>query len=361
MIRSDSRSYRSAFAVGAVSIAMFVAACGGDPSAPPENPNASISFGKAVSGISVASVKPDSATQDTTLDVVINGSGFVSGAAASWALAGVEDPTQVRTNSTRYVSSRQLVANITVSSTATIASWDIVVRAGSKGGIGTEMFAIKPKGNVDLGSRALLVFEPNVNVAAPGDPVSMAPAGIQGDSRDKYGTAAGFSEYQGNFCGVAARFFWSDTNQSGDLTFDVDMDYSVQRACGPARKLNFHLSYQRGGTTGPSYSVGSFTNIRALLHFAPGEIRSQKTHFNYLGLNDCNRLAFDAEWAGASNVRVARLPDVNGARQWRVESEYPHTAMCTVSKGQNWIARSLKYLPFALTATEIPYPYPTNP
>src|SRR5688572_31220066 len=157
MIRSiNLRSCRSAFAVGAIAGAILIVACSNDPLAPPVDSGQKVSFGKAASEITVSSAKPDSATQDTTLDVVITGNGFVAGSTAAWALRGAQDPAQVRTNSTRYVSSRQLVANITVSSTATIANWDIVVRAGSKGGIGTEMFAIKPKGNVDLGSRARL-------------------------------------------------------------------------------------------------------------------------------------------------------------------------------------------------------------
>ena len=111
MIRSvDLRFYRSAFAVVALSVSLLVVACSGDPSAPRANANPGVSLGKAVSGVSVTSVRPDSATQDTTLDVIVNGSGFVSGAVATWALAGVEDSAQVRTNSTRFVSSRQLVA-----------------------------------------------------------------------------------------------------------------------------------------------------------------------------------------------------------------------------------------------------------
>jgi len=321
-----------------------------------------VSLGKVVSDVTVSSVKPDSATQDTTLDVVINGSGFISGSAASWALAGVQDPSQVRTNSTRYVNARQLIANITISSTATVGKWDVVVMAGSKGGIGTEAFAIKQDRNADTNSRVNLVFDATVNVAAPGETQVNAPSGIQGDGRDKNGTAASISEYQGKFCGVASRIFWSGTNFSGDLTFDADMDYNISHSCGGvARMLNFYLTYQPGGSLGAVHAVGTFTNIRQVMQMSPGEVRSQSTHFNYLGLSDCTRLDFDAAWTGASNVTVTRLPDENGARRWRVESQYPHMAMCTVSKGQNYLPKSLKYLPFAFTATEIPYPYPSYP
>ena len=285
-----------------VSVALLASACAHDPAAPANDDALSISAAKATAtaDMSVSGATPDSATQDTTLDVVINGSGFVSGTAANWALAGVQDPAQVRTNSTRYVNSRQLVANITISATATIASWDIVLTAvGKKGGIGTEAFAIRQKANSDINSRGNIVFDASVNVAAPGQPELIAAAGIQGDLRDKYGNAATFSEYQGKFCGVRSVIFWSGTNFSGDLVFDADIDYSVSNGCGSPRTLNFYLSYQAGGSTGTPTSAATFTNIRQVMQMNPGEIRSQATHFNYVGLSNCSRLDFDDEPFGA--------------------------------------------------------------
>lgn len=351
-------------AVILIPVALYVSACAPETAAPVNDDALSFSAAKAVSttDMSVTGATPDSATQDTTLDVVINGSGFVSGAAANWALAGVQDPAQVKTNSTRYVNSRQLVANITISATATVANWDIVVTAtGKKGGIGTEAFAIRQNKNLEINSRGNIVFDASVNVAPPGQPPLVAPAGIQGDLRDKFGTAASFSEYQGKFCGVRSVIFWSGTNFSGDLVFDADIDYSVSNGCGLPRTLNFYLSYQAGGSTGAPTSAATFTNIRQVMQMNPGEIRSQATHFNYVGLSNCSRLDFDAAMAGASNVTVTRLPDVNGARQYRVESQYPHMAMCVFWKGGKYVQSGLKYLPFAFTATEVPYPYPSYP
>src|SRR5512138_143586 len=127
-------------------VCSILAACDGDiatTNGPDRSVRALTSRSSATTGMSVTSASPDSATQDTTLDVVISGSGFVAGTVATWALAGVQDPAQVRTNSTRYVSSRQLVANITISASATAAKWDIAVTAsGKKGGIGTETFTV---------------------------------------------------------------------------------------------------------------------------------------------------------------------------------------------------------------------------
>ena len=96
------------------------------------------------------------------------------------------------------------------------------------------------------------------------------------------------------------------------------------------------------------------------MQLAPGEVRSQRAWFSFTGLSGCTRFEFErATYPTAANIKVTRLADVNGARQWRVESEYPHLAMCTTMQGSKVIARGTKYLPFAYTATEVPSPYPT--
>src|SRR4051812_12147731 len=109
-------------------------ACRPELTVPSAAPILEISAAKAVAttDMTVSAATPDSATQDTTLDVTISGSGFVAGTAAAWSLVGVQDSLQVRTNSTRFVSSRQLVANITISRSATIAKWDVVVTAAGR-------------------------------------------------------------------------------------------------------------------------------------------------------------------------------------------------------------------------------------
>jgi hypothetical protein len=349
-----------------IAVSLILAIACAEPSAGPvpvSGPTLSLAKSVSTTDMTVTSAVPDSATQDTTLDVVINGSGFVAGTSAKWALAGIQDFTQVRTNSTRYVNSRQIIASITISKTATIAKWDVQVAAvGKKGGIGTEAFAIKLKPYVDVDSRVNLVFESSVNVAAPGAPVVMAPAGVQGDSRDKYGAPSASSEYQGAFCGVNGKIFWySGSATSGDMVFDADMDWGHATACGARRALKFYLSYQPGGSPGAATSVGTFSNVRQVMQMAAGEVISRKFHYNYLGIANCTRLDFDEMWAGASNIRVTRLPDGSAGRRWYVESQYPHMAMCTESRGSTYSGTGLKYLPFAFTITEIPFPYPSNP
>ena len=353
-------SKRAWFPLLGPAVFAFALACGSDPAATIQNPGFELSAAKGTAAdVTVTGAAPDSATQDTTLDVTIAGSGFVAGATATWALQGVVDPAQIRTNRTTFVTSRKLIANITISGAATVGKWDIVVTAGSKGGIGTEAFAVKSKPQGDINSRVNVVFDDAVNVAAPGQPLSVAPAGIQGDLRDRTGNPSTTSEYQGSFCGVNSKIFWSGTNFGGDLVFSPAGEYDRRVNCGAKRMLRFFLDYQPG-TLGSPRVWSTFTNIRAIMYMESGEVRSHKTHFNYLGLADCDRLDFDETWSGAANVTTTRLPDVNGARKWRVESQYPHMAMCTVPKGFTWYARTLKYLPFAFTATEVPYPYPVH-
>ena len=104
-----------------------------------------VRFGKAsTTTVSVTGALPSSAPQDVTLDIQISGSGFVSGSNAQWLLNGIADP-RVRTNSTRYVNSGSLVANITIAIDAVPAAYDIeVITPTGKKGIGTESFLVLP-------------------------------------------------------------------------------------------------------------------------------------------------------------------------------------------------------------------------
>ena len=94
-------------------------------------------------GPTVSSTSPPYGKQATTLDVRIFGSGFTQGAAATWKLHGIADPNKVRTNHTTFVSSSEVIANITIAESADIALWDVAIAlAGGKNGIGTEMFEV---------------------------------------------------------------------------------------------------------------------------------------------------------------------------------------------------------------------------
>jgi hypothetical protein len=82
------------------------------------------------------------------LNVKVTGKGFKNGAQAKWFVTGTTNPGGVTVNSTAFVSSTELTANITVSDTATIANFDIqVLNSDGRGGKGTELFAVTAKGN----------------------------------------------------------------------------------------------------------------------------------------------------------------------------------------------------------------------
>ena len=96
--------------------------------------------------ITVTSANPGSAPPGTvSLNVTVNGNGFKKGAVAKWFVTGTTNPGGVTVNSTAFVSSSQLTANITVAQDATISKFDIVVtNADGRTGKGTELFAVAP-------------------------------------------------------------------------------------------------------------------------------------------------------------------------------------------------------------------------
>ena len=121
-------------------------------STPPSAPlPRGIALAASSGGPTVKSTNPDTATVDSTLNVHVFGSGFDVGSRAQWALNGV--PTgKIVTNSTQFVSSSELVANISIARDAPLASYDVIVTTSSgKGGIGTELFVVTVK-TTDLGT-----------------------------------------------------------------------------------------------------------------------------------------------------------------------------------------------------------------
>ena len=139
-------------AVGVVLVTMAgLAACGDHlPVSPPEQPD----LARGATGPTVTATTPSSGMRNTTLSVTVSGSGFDAGSRAVWALHGDSTfaATKIKTNSTSFVSSSQLTANITVASDAPIESFDVlVVTSGGKKGIGIELFAVLFEA-IDLGA-----------------------------------------------------------------------------------------------------------------------------------------------------------------------------------------------------------------
>ena len=110
--------------------------------------------------LAVTSTNPSFGDQGTTVDVHVFGSGFTSGAKATWLLHGVADD-HVHTNNTTFVSSSELVANITIAGDAALDFWDVQVSLSSgKNGVGSECFEVTsaqilgtgtPGGDVNMG------------------------------------------------------------------------------------------------------------------------------------------------------------------------------------------------------------------
>ena len=126
----------------ALAFMAYAAACTSDaPSriAAPGTPAFAKSGG--TTGPSVQSTNPSYSHRDTTLDVHVLGSGFSAGAKAAWSLGG--DTTLVRVNRTTYVSSGEVIANISVPAGAPLAIYDVAVTLLSgKKGVGSELFEV---------------------------------------------------------------------------------------------------------------------------------------------------------------------------------------------------------------------------
>ena len=98
--------------------------------------------------VQVSAADPAATEQGTiNLNVRVTGKGFKNGAKAKWFVTGTTDTGGVTVNSTTFVSSTELSANITVSDTAVIGNFDIqVLNSDGRGGKGTELFAVTAKG-----------------------------------------------------------------------------------------------------------------------------------------------------------------------------------------------------------------------
>jgi hypothetical protein len=115
----------------------------GDQS-PPTAPDGAPTFAKgSAGGVSVTTADPAFGRQGTAgLLVRVLGSGFDQGSRASWERGGAPDP-QITVNSTVFVSSSELRANIDIANDADIDLYDVAVyTAGGRKGIGTEKFEV---------------------------------------------------------------------------------------------------------------------------------------------------------------------------------------------------------------------------
>jgi hypothetical protein len=193
-----------------------------------------IGFGvtPAPAQISVTSATPNAATQGTiNLNVTIGGKGFKAGAKAQWFVSGTTNPGGVTVNSTAFVNSNALTANITISSTAQVGGFDIVVtNTDGRSGKGTELFAVQsPPGQCTDVPLQLIVV-----------PQTRGQGGISGDGVSIYNnpndpTFNGGTLYQDGVGGAYVKF------QLCNATYDFVLNL---RSTSPVRYLNLDFSVQ---------------------------------------------------------------------------------------------------------------------
>ena len=101
----------------------------------------------AIAQMTVSSARPNNAQQGTTgLSVAIAGSGFEKGAKTNWYVTGTTNTGGVTVNSTTFVSSSQLVANITIAGNATLGGYDVLVtNTSGRTGVGSDAFTVNPE------------------------------------------------------------------------------------------------------------------------------------------------------------------------------------------------------------------------
>jgi probable HAF family extracellular repeat protein len=121
-----------------IALATFTVSCreSDEPTAPPVE--ARVSTGNPT----VSSVVPDSSPRGVTLDITVNGSGFNQGSVVTLQRQGVPAGS-ITTNTTTYVTSRKLIANITIAADADTGKYDVAVTTSDdRKGVGIELFTV---------------------------------------------------------------------------------------------------------------------------------------------------------------------------------------------------------------------------
>ena len=143
---SFRRSIRFAQAVGplvtASALVIVAAGCSSDAPTSVESVEIRAAPGGTEAAVTVRTTDPPAAPQNVTFDLRVLGSGYDDGSVVSFELAGA--PTSdIITNSTSFISQRELAANVTVGADAEVTLYDVVVttRRGKRG-VGIESFEV---------------------------------------------------------------------------------------------------------------------------------------------------------------------------------------------------------------------------
>lgn len=263
----------------------------------------------------VTATDPDSATQDTTLDVLVTGSNFDAGSVAQWAINGVPS-LKVRTNSTRFVNSRRVVANITIAADADPVLYDVIVTTTTgKKGIGTELFVVRVK-------------------ATPVE--SPLAVTLRDDLGDRV-VSDGHGVYDDAACGVSA------VVNNSDSTAYLDPDrYRITRpqavGCGGTSprflELRFVDLVSGPGVPG-TVQTGAIMTVTSILGIAVGATEFRKARVNN---TKCGLVGFNEE-GGSSLAAVTRLDQST----WVVRLSAPADLGYCRNEGSLW------HMPFEAT------------
>jgi hypothetical protein len=318
MARFDSRNHirHRASRLGACALLMLAGACAVDvpTGARVFEPTASLAKGGSAAP-AVSSVVPDSAKQDTTIDVNVFGTGFATGARAAWSLNG--DTTKVHVKSTKVVSSTQLTVRIEVPASAPLAQYDVLVaNTDGKKGIGAELFT------VTLGNAtSTWLF-----------PIADAGLSMRSDHQFSDGT---YSSYTPGVCSFTSTLF---TTGSGDNV--IGFTYPPKRGgCGRTWTLRYPDGYTEtlayhGSLQileSPTYSIPIGTTVLRHMRFAADQHTS---HNPVPGRCDLG-LVFGPNGAnpalGSDSVQVTRVD----ASTWHVQSRAaPNDHAFCIDNGQ---------------------------
>jgi hypothetical protein len=312
-----------------VLVSGLFAACEGDrptglrsPSAQPSAAKGAPQGGGGSGTLTVTAATPPQATQDTSLDVSVTGTGFTTGAKAVWSLNG--DTTLVHVKSTKRVSDTQLVASIVIPANAPTVSYDIqVMLVGGKKGVGAELFTVTLK-------------DPTAQFWFP---LNDAALGLQSDHLSAY-VQGGVSVYGDGLCGVHARIFSTAAgSNSGDATMQTDNNRFADRHCRDyPRKLGIILR-DDGGNVVTQLSSTVFMNVHDVEN-TTDQIAVGSTALRGLTLGEdphCNGLRWTLVMpdqttpSGANQVNVTRT----SANNWHVQTQpYPNDKAYCLGDGR---------------------------
>jgi hypothetical protein len=145
---------------------------------------------------------------------------------------------------------------------------------------------------------------------------------------------------------------------SGDFSAHRDREYTtnMSASCGARRTITVHA----GGNLG-DLTIAPYFTVRNVAQLSVGESRSDIATF-WLYRTNCHRIVFNRFQPGGNDVLIARLDNGSGpTRQWRIESQGAHMAVC-IGDGQSEAPLGPAFsLPFSFVVTELLYPFTRYP